>query len=97
MGKIDDMCVAEWLDKYESLLLSDHTLNGGMTLSVHDWLIISTDFGDIMGTTGIINFVNNRFDELHRAKQTNKQKELAEKKAKLLDELSAIDKELEGL
>lgn len=97
MGKIDDMCVAEWLDKYEYILSNDNTVNGGMVLSVHEWLLISTDFGDVMGTSAIVDFINNRFDELHKVKQTSKQKELAEKKAKLLEELANIEKELEGV
>lgn len=87
--------VVEWLDKLHYVFSNDNSI-GRISVGT-TCVFITTDFGDISGTQQVVEFINNRYDLLQKEAKSNKQKELAEKKAKLLDELSAIDKELEGI
>lgn len=95
MVGINDVCVVEWLDKYEYVHDKDTSVGKiGITMG---GVYLTTDYGDILGSKQIVEFINNSYDLLQKEVKSNKQKELAEKKAKLLEELSAIDKELEGV
>lgn len=86
--------VAEWLDKACYVYTNDESVE---SFVLWDEVKIVTSHGDIQGTQQVVEFINNRYELLQKEAKSNKQKELVEKKAKLLEELSAIDKELEGI
>lgn len=87
--------IVEWLHKYVHVFNKTQELD---TMKVaDDGVYLFIDHGDIQGTRQVVEFINNRYELLQKEAKSNKQKELAEKKAKLLEELSAIDKELEGI
>lgn len=87
--------VVEWLDKYQQVVSTNYHIG---KINTSDYgVCLTTDHGDILGSNQIVDFINNRYDLLQKEAKSNKQKELAEKKVKLLEELSAIDKELEGV
>lgn len=86
--------IVEWLDKACYIYAYDHTF---ISLDLTDLIQVTTSHGDIRGSEQVIEFINNRYELLQKEAKTNKQKELAEKKAKLLEELMVIEKELEGV
>lgn len=88
--------VVEWLDRYVYVFDNSNEV-GALHIAPTDTVYLATDFGDIHGTVKVVEFINDYYERLQKEAKTNKQKELAEKKAKLLEELSAIDKELEGI
>lgn len=87
--------VVEWLDKYYYVACADASV--GKIGSGFNEAYLETDHGDMLGSVEIMEFINTRYYLLQKEAKSNKQKELAEKKAKLLEELSTIDKELEGV
>lgn len=87
--------VVDWLEKLHYVFSSDNSI-GRIDVGT-TCLFITTDYGDISGTQQVLEFINNRYELLQKEVKSNKQKELAEKKAKLLEELSVIDKEMEWL
>lgn len=94
MSGINDVCVIEWLEKVSYVYTNDNSVE---SFVLWDEVKIVTSHGDIQGTQQVVEFINNRYELLQKEAKSNKQRELAEKKAKLLEELNAIDKELEGL
>ena len=94
MGKIDDMCVVEWLEKASYVYTNDDSIESFVLWSE---VKIETSHGDIRGAQEVVEFINSRYELLQKEDKYNKQKELAEKKTKLLEELAEIENELEGL
>lgn len=86
--------VVEWLDKLQYVIENDNTVGYGLMLDSEDVITLSTDFGDIIGSYEIYNFITNRYDLLQQEAKHKKNNDLMERKAKLEAELAEVNKEL---
>lgn len=87
--------VAEWLEKLNFVLQHDPFVQGLFWNSIINKVYIATEFGDINGTPPeIVQFIENKHEDLFKAIQAESKKELTQKRLQLLEELSKIDQEL---
>lgn len=90
-----DNPVAEWLEKLNFVLQNDPFVQGIFWNSIINKVYIATEFGDINGTPPeIVQFIENKHEDLFKAIQAESKKELTQKRLQLLEELSKIDQEL---
>lgn len=88
--------IKEFLNKLEYVLWNDSTVFNALQCRT-DELTLDSDVSTICGIDDIYTYINASYDQLTSQAAQKRKHELEVKRLKVLDELSAIDQELEVL
>lgn len=86
--------IEQWLDKLQHVYTNDDSISNFI---VYHKVEITTDYGDILGSKQVVEFINNRYSQLKSAENHSKLKDLQAKKDKLMLELASVDGEINEL